>query len=129
MRSILRYRLLHILGLMLFLVQMMDARAIYAGVTQSKYLICPHTKAKFIRGTPCPCGHEHSKSHKGTRIVDEHADCNDDEDGLVRTPAFEAFIFIFDSEFLPRFEAHEELFHPHTHIIFGLEVPPPDAPS
>ncbi|MBL8032159.1 MAG: hypothetical protein JNJ69_00550 [Leptospiraceae bacterium] len=123
-------RIVHLAGLALFVAQLADVPAIAADATKSRYRICPHTKAKFLRGNPCPCGHEHKKRHHDVRLVSAHADCDaGDDNDHARVPGFEAFVFIYGSELLlPRRQSSL----PHWSHLFlpsGLSSDPPDIPS
>ncbi len=130
MHLILRFRLLHLAGLGLFALQLADAPAIVADAMTPKLRICPHTKAQYKRGTPCPCGHKHGKNRDIARFVSEHGDCDSDADAeRLRTPGFEAFVFTYDSEYLLSRELTATLPVVVLLIPSGLTVDPPDIPS
>ena len=125
-----RYRFWHIAGLALFALQLADAPAIAADVAIAKYRICPHTKARFLRGDPCPCGHSHTKKHQAPRFVSEHADCDSGDDSeRLRAPGFEAFVFTYDSTYLFSREQISRLTVLALFLPSGLTSDPPDSPS
>lgn len=130
MRLILRFRFLHLAGLGFFALQLADAPAIVADAMTPKLRICPHTKAQYKRGNPCPCGHKHGKNRDLPRFVSEHGDCENDADSeRLRAPGFEAFVFTYDSEYLL---SRELVAIVHPSVLFlpsGLTVDPPDTPS
>ena len=130
MRLILRFRLLHLAGLGLFVLQLADAPAIVADATTSKLRICPHTKAQYKRGNPCPCGHKHGKNRDIARFVSEHSDCDSDADSeRLRAPGFEAFVFTFESAFLEMREISAATLFSNSPVPRGLFSDPPDHPS
>lgn len=130
MHLILRLRLLHLAGLSLFVLQLADAPAIVADASAPKFRVCPHTKAQYKRGLPCPCGHKHGKNRDIPRFVSEHGDCDSDADAdRLRAPGFEAFVFTYDSEYLLSREL-TAIVHPSVQFLpSGLTVDPPDTPS
>lgn len=123
-------KILHVFGLCVFALQIADAPAIAADIATPKYRICPHTKARFIRGNPCPCGHEHRKKHNAARIVSAHGDCDSDDDSdRLRAPGFEAFVFIFENRVLYSGEQRTLISVSVSFLPSGLTVDPPDTPS
>lgn len=130
MLLILRFRLLHLAGLSLFALQLADAPAIVADASTPKWRICPHTKAQYKRGNPCPCGHKHGKNRDIARFVSEHGDCDSDADSeRLRAPGFEAFVFTYDSEYLLSRELTTKVALSAIFLPSGLTVDPPDKPS
>ncbi len=125
-----RFRFLHLAGLYFFVLQLADAPALVANARTSKYLICPHTKAQFLRGNPCPCGHKHGKKRHTLRIVSQLPDCDTSEDAdRARAPGFEAFVFIFDYQRLRQTTEKFLIFSRETAMPAGLLSDPPDHPS
>ncbi|MFO1470955.1 MAG: hypothetical protein U1F27_07975 [Turneriella sp.] len=125
-----RYRFWHIAGLALFALQLADVPAIAADVAITKYRICPHTKARFLRGDPCPCGHSHTKKNQAPRFVSEHGDCDSGDDSeRLRAPGFEAFVFTFESAFLEMREISAAALFTNLTVPTGLFSDPPDLPS
>lgn len=125
-----RLWLLHTLGLLLFSLQLADAPAIVADATTSKLRICPHTKAQYKRGNPCPCGHKHGKNRDIARFVSEHGDCDSDADAeRLRAPGFEAYVFTYDRKYLLSRELTANVTPAVIVLPSGLTVDPPDTPS
>lgn len=123
-------KLLQFFGLFVFALQLADAPAIAADVASPKYRICPHTKAQYKRGNPCPCGHKHGKNRDIARFVSEHGDCDGDDDGdRARAPGFETLVFTFNRECLPMKDRCSFLHIPLLFVYSGLSVDPPDTPS
>lgn len=125
-----RFRILHLAGLYFFALQLADAPALIADARTSKYLICPHTKAQFLRGNPCPCGHKHGKKRRVLRLENQIQDCDTSEDPeRTRTPGFEAFVFIFDRQLLAHSTERFLIALREAAIPTGLLSDPPDHPS
>lgn len=123
-------KLLQVLGLLVFALQLADAPAIAADIASPKYRICPHTKAQYKRGNPCPCGHKHGKNRDIARFVSEHSDCDSDADSeRLRAPGFEAFVFTFESAFLEMREISAAALFSNSPVPRGLFSDPPDHPS
>jgi len=113
-----------------FILQLADAPAIAADVLTAKYRICPHTKAQYSRGNPCPCGHKHGKNRTIAVIENESADCNSDDDSeRLRTPSFEAFVFTFSGERLLVDQTNRHTVLLKSYLPSGLFLSPPDTPS
>ena len=125
-----RFRILHLAGLYVFALQLADAPALIADARTSKYLICPHSKAQFLRGNPCPCGHKHGKKRHLLRFENQLPDCDTSEDPeRARTPGFEAFVFIFDRQLLAQTKEQFQFVSRQTAVPSGLLADPPDHPS
>lgn len=123
-------KLLQVLGLFVFVLQLADTPAIAADIATPKYRICPHTKAQYKRGNPCPCGHKHGKNRDIARFVSEHSDCDSDADSdRLRAPGFEAFVFTFESAFLEMREISAAALFTNLPVPMGFFSDPPDLPS
>jgi len=92
-----RYKILHGLGLSLFITQMSGAFEV-AAAQQPKFFLCVHTKQKVQKGKDCPCGcNKRLKLAAKARLLSaDHPCASADED--IFTPIFARWVFT-NSEF------------------------------
>ena len=123
-----RFKILHGLGLCLFVTQLAGAFEV-AAMQQPKFYLCTHTKQRIEKGKPCPCGcDKRLKALARVKLLAaDHPCANEADEPLL--PAFARWVFMHPTVGVPS-ELNQTFFiaeraHSFVSHFSEVETPPP----
>lgn len=125
-----RFKILHGLGLSLFIAQISGAFEV-AHAQQPKYYLCVHSKKKIEKHKPCPCGcSKLKKAMAKAKIVKADRACANESDDSV-LPAFARWVFTGNQVGLTAVQYQVSAIQINSPLYISyladIETPPPRA--